>query len=356
MTDDNVTHMRFLVIGAGAIGSYIGGSLILSGQKVLFLEKAQNAAIIRNQGLRLSFDGQAHHIHMPEVAMTIEDALEHGPFDIAILAVKAYDLADLLDTLSAYRVALPPILCLQNGVDSEDQIAAVLGAEKVITGTLTSAISKRGTGSVSVERRRGMGVASTHTLSAALVAVFNSAGLHARLYPDAAAMKWSKMVTNLLANASAAILDMSPGEILSDARLYRIEIEQMREAFRVMAALRIGVANLPGIPVRFLATLVNRLPPDVSRIVLARVAGSGRGEKMPSFHIDLHSGRHRSEVDYLNGAVVRHGKAAGVPTPVNRILTDTLTALVTGRLAVESYAHQIDRYLDLFRLQQEGLR
>jgi len=77
---------------------------------------------------------------------------------------------------------------------------------------------------------------------------------------------------------------------------------------------------------------------------------------MPSFHIDLHSGRHRSEVDYLNGAVVRHGKAAGVPTPVNRILTDTLTALVTGRLAVESYAHQIDRYLDLFRLQQEGLR
>jgi 2-dehydropantoate 2-reductase len=81
---------------------------------------------------------------------------------------------------------------------------------------------------------------------------------------------------------------------------------------------------------------------------MQKAVGAGRGGKMPSFHIDLYSGRGQSEVGYLNGAVVRHGERAGVPTPVNRLLTDTLLALTRGDVPLETYALQPEKLLALW--------
>jgi 2-dehydropantoate 2-reductase len=67
---------------------------------------------------------------------------------------------------------------------------------------------------------------------------------------------------------------------------------------------------------------------------------------MPSFHIDLHSGSGKSEVDYLNGAVVRHGERLGIPTPVNRWLNNTLLHLTQDKLPLETYSHQPDKFID----------
>jgi Ketopantoate reductase PanE/ApbA C terminal. len=78
----------------------------------------------------------------------------------------------------------------------------------------------------------------------------------------------------------------------------------LRECLAVMKAQGIDVVDLPKTPVRALA-FATRLPLWLSKPLLGRAAGSGRGGKMPSFHIDLHSGRGKSEVDYLHGAVVR---------------------------------------------------
>jgi 2-dehydropantoate 2-reductase len=66
---------------------------------------------------------------------------------------------------------------------------------------------------------------------------------------------------------------------------------------------------------------------------------------MPSFHIDLHAGRGKSEVDFLNGAVVRFGDKLGIPTPVNRILNQTLLALTRGEIALDTYAGNPDKFL-----------
>jgi 2-dehydropantoate 2-reductase len=66
---------------------------------------------------------------------------------------------------------------------------------------------------------------------------------------------------------------------------------------------------------------------------------------MPSFHIDLHSGRGKSEVDYLNGAVVRFGERYGISTPVNRLLNETLLALTEGKLPIDGYAKQPEKLL-----------
>ncbi len=161
-------------------------------------------------------------------------------------------------------------------------------------------------------------------------------------------MKWSKMLTNLVANPTSAILDYTAAQVFADKRLYKIEIEMLRECLAVMEAQKIPVVNLPGTPVRALE-FATRLPLWLSKPMLGRAAGSGRGAKMPSFHIDLHSGRGKSEVDYLHGAIVRAGEKTGVPTPVNKVLTETLLRLTSGELSAEQFSHQPEKLLDLLK-------
>ncbi len=343
-----MSTLRILVFGAGAIGTYVGGSLALGGHTAVFLERPDVAADLRQRGLRL--DLGAHAKQAPSgprvldpsafvVVSSLEEALSHGPFDVALYALKSFDTAAALAAWGPHTADLPPILCLSNGVDNEAELAAALGAERVIPGTVTSAIGRRAAGDIVLERRRGLGVWSGHALSQRLANALDDAGLQARLYPSAADMKWSKLLTNLPANASAAILDMTPAEVYAHPGLVRLELAMLREALAVMAAQGIHVVDLPGTPVRLLA-LAARLPAGVSRPVLARAIGGGRGAKMPSLHIDLHGGRGQSEVGWLNGAVVRFGARAGVPTPANSLLAETLTALTEGRLPPGDYARQ----------------
>jgi 2-dehydropantoate 2-reductase len=254
-----------------------------------------------------------------------------------LFALKAYHTQPAIEGMAAYAERLPPFLCLQNGVENEAAIEKVLGEDKVIAASVTTASGRRAAGDVVLERLRGLGIAGGHPLSLRLVAAFNAAGLNARLYPRAAGMKWSKMLTNLIANASSAILDMTPAEVFADPGLFQLEMRQLRECLAVMRAKRIKVVDLPGTPVRALAFAVKSLPVGVSRPLLARAIGGGRGGKMPSFHIDLHGGGGRSEVDYLNGAVVRAGEGLGIDTPVNRFLRDTLLALTEGRVPLDTF-------------------
>lgn len=340
--------LKVLSIGAGSIGTYIGGSLALHGNPVVFLEQPGFAEELRRRGLFLKLDDGEHQIPHPQVASNLQEVLRDRQFDFAIFALKAFDTLPAVQSLIPYRDRLPPILCLQNGVENEAVLAEFLGKERVIAGTLTSAVGRRGVGDIILERKRGIGVAAGHPLSSQLVEILNVAGLNAHLYPSAEDMKWSKLLTNLLANATSAILDMSPVEIFSDPALCRLEIEQLREAIRVMAAQDIHTIDLPGTPVRALAFAVRWLPIAWTRPILIKAVGSGRGGKMPSFHIDLRSGRGQTEVDYLNGAVVRFGERLGISTPVDRLLNETLQDLTSGRLPINAFDHHPERLLERF--------
>jgi len=354
--------LKILSFGAGAIGTYIGGSLALAGHQVVFAERPEVAADLRTRGLRLDLGllakrkGESFVPDLNYSAVGIRDgvvftaaldeALSHGPFDAALFALKSYDTRAALDGMKRYADRLPPVLCLQNGVDNEPAIAATLGPDKVIYGAVTTAVGRKAAGDIVVERLRGMGVADGHPLSRTLAAALASAHLNPRTYPNAADMKWSKMLTNLLANASSAILDMFAGEIFAQPALFDLEMRMLREALTVMDAQGIRVVDLPGTPVRALAWGA-RMPAALARPLMVRAVGGGRGGKMPSFHIDLHSGRKQSEVDYLNGAVVRAGEKVGVPTPVNKVLTETLLALTRGELPLDAYARQPEKFLSL---------
>ena len=348
-----VASVKVLIFGVGAIGTYFGGSLVLASHQVVFVAKSKVVEELRQRGLRLDLtldkrrqtkDASRVEPSSFVIVSTLEDALRYGPFDVALFALKSFDTQPALEGMKPFADKLPPFLCLSNGVSNEPVIAEVLGKDKVIYGTVTTAIGRRNSGDIVLERLRGVGVAKGHPLSGKLNNVFNSAYLNSQLFEDANSMKWSKMLTNLIANPTSAILDMKAAEVFANKDLYKLEIEMLRECLAVMEAQGFEVVDLPGMPVRALA-FVTKLPLWLSKPLLERAAGAGRGGKMPSFHIDLHSGRGKSEVEYLHGEVVCAGEKFNVPTPVNKVLTETLVALTNKEIPLGEFAHKPEKLL-----------
>lgn len=342
--------LNILVFGAGAIGTYIGGSLALTGHHVVFLEQPGMVEELQRHGLRLDLkkaQGSLFTISPSSFGITdsLSEALHQRSFDIAIFALKSFDTASALEGMKPFVGQMPPILCLSNGVDNEPILAAVLGNDKIIAGTVTSSVTRRAVGDIVLERLRGVGVADGHPLSLCLWESLDGAFLNPRLYSRPADMKWSKMLTNLMANATVAILDMLPRAVLSNPGLFQLEIAILRETLSVMKAQGIRVVNTPRTPVRLLA-LAAYLPASISRPLLVRAVGGGRGGKMPSFHIDVHAGRGKSEVEWLNGAVVRYGEKFSVPTPVNKQLTGILMAMTRGEIPLAEFGGQPDKLLE----------
>lgn len=336
--------LRILSFGAGAIGTYIGGSLALAGHTVVFIERPELAGQLHQSGLRLQMGGSEQILPAPQIVASLESALALMEFDAALFALKSFDTLPALEGIRPYASQLPPVVCLQNGVDNETALESILGPQKVIAATVLSAIARPAPGVIVLERLRGVGLSANHPLSRRLYAAFEQAGLRPRLYPRPLDMKWSKLLTNLLSNATSAILNLSPSQVFAHPGLFKLEMLQLREALSVMRAASIGVTDLPGTPVRLLA-LGARLPFALAQPLMQRAVGGGRGGKMPSFHIDLYSGRGKSEVDYLNGAVVRLGEKTGISTPINRLLRDTLLALTEGKIPLSEYDHQPEKLL-----------
>jgi 2-dehydropantoate 2-reductase len=355
--------LKVLSFGAGAIGTYIGGSLALAGHQVVFVEQPAVVEELRQRGLRLDLtldrrrqtkDASRVDPASFVIVSSLEEALRYGPFDVALFALKSFDTRAALEGIKPFAEKMPSILCLSNGVSNEPAIAEALGNDKVIHGTVTSAIGRRGAGDIVLERLRGVGVARGHALSEKLNRELNGAYLNSQLFDDANSMKWSKMLTNLIANPTSAILDMTASQVFANRDLYRLEIEMLKECLAVMAAQNFEVVDLPGTPVRALA-FATTLPLWLSKPFLARAAGAGRGGKLPSFHIDLHSGRGKSEVEYLHGAVVRAGEKFNVPTPVNKVLTETLVALTNKEIPLEEFAHKPEKLLTRINFAQAAV-
>ncbi len=335
----------FLIFGAGAIGTYLGGCLAGAGHQVIFLEREADLARLRSKGIQLEINGEKRTLTSIEFTADLSE-LAGREVDLGLLAVKTYHLDALLPVLAANRSHLPPLLCLQNGVESEFLLQDAVGEERIIPGTVTSAVDRLEKGHAILRKERGMALAGNHPRAREFTQIFQRAGIHCSYHPDAGSVKWSKLILNLLGNASSAILDLPPGEIFSDPDLYKMEIEGIRETLRVMKARGIQIIDLPGVPVRLLAGIIKGLPPGISRPILSRLVGGGRGEKMPSFHIDLYSGKGKSEVDQLNGAVVRAGEELKIPTPVNRLLTETLLGLIRGELPLDTFAKKPNLFLE----------
>lgn len=336
--------MSIVVIGPGAIGLLCAIRLAHAGQPVTLLARPSTAARLTGQPLSLRQAGQS----VQTTAVTLVDdpaALADPPPDLAIVCVKGYDTPGVIPALQLMRPAR--ILTLQNGIGHEETLAAQFGAERVISGAITTSVEVEAPGRISVAKTGGIGLAPMHRATDVQhwAGVLSAAGFHVQTYPDYRAMKWSKALLNMLGNATAAILDMPVEAVYADRRLVALERRAFLEALHTMQRLGCRPVNLPRYPAAMLAKAMQYLPAPLLYPVLRRVIAGGRGGKPPSLQLDLMQGNTRSEGAFLYGAIAEAAAQAGMPAPVNRALWNTLQAIARGEVAWDAFRNQPDALL-----------
>lgn len=344
--------MRFLIIGAGAVGSFVGAKLALSGAEVTLVGRARTVAQIHQRGLILIQRGIAATARNIQAASTIAEALAlPRAYDLILLTVKSYDTEAAAAELARATAAPPPILSLQNGVGNEEALAAAFGAERVTAGVITTPLTSPEPGLVEAHKADGLIALAPLTAAPArfllpdVLAAFRRAGFRTATASDWRALKWSKLLLNLLGNATSAILDWTPRQVFADRRTATLEVKALREALAVLRAQGLAPVRLGNYPVPLLAWAAETWPESLLRFLLGKMVAGGRGGKMPSLHIDLSAGKGKSEVAYLNGAVARKGAELGIPTPVNRTLTNVLLSLTRGDAPWAYYRDHPERLL-----------
>ena len=339
--------MDILVYGAGAIGGYLGGTLALAGHRVTLIGRPAPAEAIRRDGLLITQTSQTRRAPV-QVASDLESALSGmAACDLVILGMKSYDLANAATRLAAICPGAR-VMGTQNGIGVEEIVAAQFGPDSTLSGAITIPISRAAPNHLVVERPgRGLGIAPVAAGQeiGRWVELFRAAGVNAGALADYRAMKWSKAFLNIMGNATSAILNRPPAAVYRDGALFDLEMRMLREMRAVMQRLGIAVINLPGASARPLARSLAYAPRFLLRAVFTQVIVHGRGDKMPSFHIDLAAGKGRSEVAFHNGAIAAAGRAAGVATPVNRALNETLLRLSNGAVERTYFDGRPDRLL-----------
>ncbi len=341
---------NILVMGAGAIGCFIGGHLAAAGHRVTLVGLSALIPKIAADGLVLRWPDRPTQTIFPPTATTV--VVPPIPYDFIEFTVKSPETATAAQNLASLPLitAQTQIVSFQNGIGNEEKLVELFGKEHVLAGTLTMPISLPELGVIEVSKATGgLGVAALAAGQPVdiLANALNQAGLPTTIYPDYRAMKWTKLLLNILCNASSAILNQTPAQVLSRTDLFNMEINALREGTDVIKAQGLKVVKLPGYPSVWMARAVAArwLPLPMTRALLGPFARGGRGRKMPSLQIDLAAGRPTSEIEVMNGAIVRAGQEVGVPTPVNRALTTILSGLVAGQLNWADYQNQPEKLL-----------
>ena len=309
--------MHFVILGSGAVGGYYGAKLARSGQQVSFVARGAHLRAIRERGLMIwgplgDFTVRARAEEDPEAI---------GPADVVMLAVKTYDNAAALPMLKPLIGESTVVMTLQNGVDSVDEVAAMVGRERVLGGptyiatalTLPGLIEQTGT-----HRRIVFGEAFGERAAVTerverIAGVLKAADIQAEAVADARVPLWEKFIylAPFAAFTGAARLPIGP--LWSDPA---IKAQFMAAVTEVEA-----VARAEGVAVRETASLKDYVTGYVDAL-----PASTRS----SLLIDLQQAK-RIGVESLPGSVVRRGLAAGVPTPVMAGLYSVLKPWAAGR-------------------------
>ena len=235
---------NILIVGAGAIGCLVGGKLAQAGQQVTLVGRPAFVEQVRGHGLQLADAQGSQRIRSLRVAADLLEAYERSPsaFDLAIFTVKCYDTAAAVDelrqALAATGAPPPALLSVQNGIGNEALLGQLVPTAPVLAGSLTTPVSVVAPGSIRVDKPSyGLGLAvwrGSQADAQAVGSLLAQAGFVVTSYADAAALKWTKLLMNLLGNATSAILDEPPQQIFADRRMVDLEIAAWREALAVI--------------------------------------------------------------------------------------------------------------------------
>jgi len=336
---------RVVIVGAGAMGSLVGARLAQAGVPVTLLGRPEPMRAVQERGLVLE-----RHWRRPLVLRGLRAAAGWGELaaeeidaiGLAILTTKVHDTQLAVADLAAELAPQVPLVVLQNGVGGAEIARAEIGSRPLLAAVSTMVASQPRPGVVrSWSPRGGLGLAPAQAPAKLLfhtARLLASSGLPVQTYAGYRAMAWSKLLLNILGNAVPAVVSRSPERVFGDLPLCRLELAAFREALAVMRALGLEPVRLSGYPVPAVAWAIGRLPVPILHRFLPRLVGGGRAGKKPSLQMDLERGRRASEVEFLNGAVVRAGRELGVPVPANALIHRTLAAMAQGTIPRDAYA------------------
>lgn len=315
-----------IIVGAGAVGGYLGAGLATASPpwRVTLVGRSAGVQTIQRDGLRIG--GIDRDLHVFPAITSTTDGIEPAP--LVVLAVRSDDVAAAIDSLRSLLTRDGIVLAIQNGLGTDDLLVDALGRERVVSGALTTSVMVTAPGTIErTSQANGIALAASPGGPPLdwLTAAFRSTGLDVTVVTDPRALRWSKLLLNMIGAPTSAILDVSIDHIVTDPRLFRIEQLAFREATRVMDALGVRPVDLPGYPVR-LARLAMRLPLPLAQRVLAPRIVAARSGRSPGMRADMR--RNRSEIGSFHGAVTRAGAQVGVPTPVCGALTALTLELV----------------------------
>ena len=345
---------RIAIVGAGALGGYVGGSLAHLGHDITLIDPwPENVETIRARGIEL--DGVTPEekfivkslktLHVTEVQSLARRG--NGPMDIAFVAVKSYDTAWATALIAPYLAADGFVVSLQNCLN-EETIAGIVGWGRTV-GVVASIISVDLYEAGRIRRTVAKG-GDKHT-------VFRVGEPHGRLTRrveelaewlrgiDSAKVttnlwgeRWSKLVANGMGNGVSAASGLSSNDCARNDAIRRFQIQLAGEAIRVGQALGFQLEKIRGLEPERLALANEGDVAAMAEVVTALAPKAGAGShnpradiQRPSMAQDILKGR-RTEIDAMNGFIARKGAECGVPATSHAKLTEIVTRVERGEL------------------------
>ena len=306
--------MRFAILGSGAVGGYYGAKLARAGHDVTFIARGAHLAAIRERGLAVRSPLGDFTVR----ARAEEDTANVGPVDVVIVAVKTYDNGSALPLLAPMMGSGSSVLTLQNGVDSVQEVAALVGDGPVIGGTtyVATALSSPGVIEQMGTHRRivfGEVFGSLPRASARVGAIhdaFARADIQSEPVDDGRVPIWEKFIFLVALAGFTGASRLPIGPLWADPDVRARFLDACREVECVADAEGVNVA----------ADVVERVNTYVRGIP---------GSMRSSLLIDLSQGK-RIEVEALQGSVVRRAARAGIPVPIMSTLYAVLKPFAAG--------------------------
>lgn len=292
------------IMGAGAVGCYFGGMLARAGNDVVLIGRPGHVQAVKASGLRLQTLGFDEQVR---VRASVDVAEVRGA-SLVLFCVKSTDTESAAQSLRPYLRADALVLSLQNGIDNADSLRRLL-PQAVRAAVVYVAAEMAGPGHV---RHHGRGdlLVEQGGGGDGWVESFRAAGVPVEMSGDVRQALWVKLILNCAYNALSAIGQLGYGRLLAVDGVLDLMHAAVREC--------VAVAHAEGVSI----------PADIEATVIA--LARGMPEQRSSTAQDLARGR-RTEIDHLNGVVVRRGHAHGIATPVNQTL-QTVVHLLEAKL------------------------
>ena len=327
--------MRIGIIGAGAIGSVVGGMLTKAGHDVTLIDQwAEHVETMRKNGLRLSGTCGDHVIPVKALHIYEAQAISE-PFDAVFISVKSYD-TEWATHLGVQYLKKPNgvVVDFQNGINDE-RVAAIAGRERTLGSVITIGAGMYEPGHAMRTDTGAIGfkigeLDGKDTERARELARIMSDVAVAKVTTNLFGERWSKLTVNCMANPIAGLSGLGTAEVRTRPEPRLIAIYVGGEVVKVGRVCGFEVEPIYGIAAqRFVDAYEGRGLAEVEADVAAE--GARRGGGRPSLLQDVMRGR-RTEIDYLNGYVCDQGRRRGVKTPVNDAIVETVRSYGVGQL------------------------